>query len=423
MHDWQQFDLGDIASINIGGTPSRVVPEYWAENFNDGFPWVSIADLKERIQSKTSERITKLGVQHSNVKLVKKGSVLMSFKLSLGRVAFAGNDLYTNEAIAAFEVANDKVIDEYLYYALPEAVAITVTDTAVKGATLNKEKLKNISLCLPPVKQQQKIAHILTTVDNLIEKTQALIDKYTAVKQGMMHDLFTRGIDLATGQLRPSYEQAPELYKETELGWVPREWGVCAICEVAAVKGGKRLPAGTPFAEGITPFPYLRVTDMVNGGIDDSVLVYVDEQTEKYISRYKIFKDDIYVTIAGTLGMFGRIPNYLDGAQLTENAARITDIDPSKFNIDYLCGFLRSDYLLPQFNAAVGIGAGVPKLALYHIEGFKSPCPSLREQELVVASIKSVDALQAEQLAALGKLQSQKKGLMQDLLTGRVRLA
>jgi type I restriction enzyme, S subunit len=97
-------------------------------------------------------------------------------------------------------------------------------------------------------------------------------------------------------------------------------WENVKLGEIAEIKGGKRLPAGEQFSEEVTPFPYVRVTDMVNGTIDDSDLVYVKPTIEPLIRRYKISSQDLYVTIAGTLGQFGRIPEHLDGAQLTENA-------------------------------------------------------------------------------------------------------
>jgi type I restriction enzyme, S subunit len=140
---WQRSEVGQLADIAIGGTPSRDIPRYWASNDMDGKPWVAISDLHGRVIDFTSESITEAGVANSNVKLVKRGTVLMSFKLSLGRVAFAGCDLYTNEAIAAFLV-NDQVTPAYLYYALPEAVRGAATDVAIKGATLNKKSLRKL---------------------------------------------------------------------------------------------------------------------------------------------------------------------------------------------------------------------------------------------------------------------------------------
>ncbi len=83
--------------------------------------------------------------------------------------------------------------------------------------------IKELQLLLPPLPQQRKIARILTTLDNVIAQTEALIAKYQAIKQGLMHDIFTRGVD-ATGKLRPPQSEAPELYKQSDLGWIPKEW-------------------------------------------------------------------------------------------------------------------------------------------------------------------------------------------------------
>ena len=97
------------------------------------------------------------------------------------------------------------------------------------------------NLLIPPLPQQRKIARILTTLDNVIAQTEALIAKYQAIKQGLMHDLFTRGVD-ATGKLRPPQSEAPELYKQSELGWIPKEWEVVRLAEIAEVGRGKFTP-------------------------------------------------------------------------------------------------------------------------------------------------------------------------------------
>ena len=89
---------------------------------------------------------------------------------------------------------------------------------------INKEIVDNLEFNYPIVPEQNVIAKILSTADAVIEKTQAAIAKYKAIKQGLLQDLFTRGIDLNTNKLRPSYKDAPELYKESKLGMIPREW-------------------------------------------------------------------------------------------------------------------------------------------------------------------------------------------------------
>jgi len=149
------------------------------------------------------------------------------------------------------------VDNDYSHIFVPDRLWQTVmrdaTDTCVKwlsfvvrspvfrhsvsnAASGTSGSMKNISqpaylairVRVPPTPQQRKIARILTTVDNLIEKTNALIAKYQAIKQGMMHDLFTRGVNSRVN-LRPPFDESPELYKQSELGWIPKEWSVANI--------------------------------------------------------------------------------------------------------------------------------------------------------------------------------------------------
>lgn len=311
----------------------------------------------------------------------------------------------------------------FLYYALDakfDWIQGRRTGTGVPHVPKDLGRILLISY--PKDKNEQNdITEILSTLDDQIKRTETLIAKYQQIKAGLMQDLFTRGMT-ADGRLRPERKHAPNLYKESALGWIPKEWDTKLIQEIGKVKGGKRLPAGTPFASSPTPFPYLRVTDMVDGWIDDSALEYIDTFTEKLISSYKIFQNDIYVTIAGTLGQFGRIPVHLNGSQLTENAARIAEVNLAETNLDFLCSVLRSDFLNDQKFAAMGIGAGVPKLALYQIERLRVPYPKPSEQAAIQKPLTVIQNAIKENRSVLKKLRDKKKGLMQDLLTGRVRV-
>ncbi len=420
--EFSTVELGSLfETVHGGGTPPRNNPDYW----NGNIPWASVKDFSDNqfTLEQTEEHITDFGLQNSTSKLIPENIPVICLRMAVGRSALTAKPISINQDLKALFPRKD-VDPKYIVYLLQQfrdVIEAKAIGSTVKGVS-TKELLRTGIPFPNTIKIQQKIAKILTTIDQLIEKTQNLIDKHTAIKQGMMADLFTRGIDPATGQLRPPVEQAPHLYKETELGWVPKEWVLKRVKEIGVVKGGKRLPAGTPFSTSPTKYPYLRVSDMVDGGIDDSALEYITEDTEKLISRYKIYSSDIYVTIAGTLGLFGRIPELLSGAQLTENAARITEIDESIINTNYLCFYLRSDKLQPQIYASIGVGAGVPKLALYHIENFLFPKPELKEQEASVKKLTIATFNIVKERKYLEKIIKIKNGLMQDLLTGKVRV-
>ena len=251
MSEWVEDNLGHLANIEIGGAPSRDVPAFWANENANGHPWVSIADLGPRYVATTKERITELGVLSSNVKLVRRGTLLMSFKLTIGRAGIADVDLFTNEAIAAV-VPEQKTLDSgFLYYLLPPIACGAVTDTAIKGSTLNKQTLARLKLRFPKdVRQQRRIAEILSTVDEAIEQTEALIAKYQQIKDGLMQDLFTRGVT-PDGHLRPTSAQAPHLYKESPLGWIPKEWDVKPLRDIATYQHGQPFPSTDYSDEGV----------------------------------------------------------------------------------------------------------------------------------------------------------------------------
>jgi type I restriction enzyme S subunit len=164
---WSNTKLENICEIEIGGTPSRGVPSYWDGNYC----WVSISDLnklKNSIVTHSKEKITQEGINASNVKPVNVGTVLLSFKLSLGKVAFAGVPLFTNEAIASLPIKDKNKFDNhYLLYALQSINWKEFGQKAVKGNCLNKEILKEIYIKHPPIAEQKRIAAICAKADRL----------------------------------------------------------------------------------------------------------------------------------------------------------------------------------------------------------------------------------------------------------------
>lgn len=170
---------------------------------------------------------------------------------------------------------------------------------------------------------------------------------------------------------------------------VPENWVWVRLGSLADVKGGKRLPKGTTFSENITKHPYIRVTDFNAIGVSLEGLKYIDEDVYEKISRYTISSDDIYVSIAGSIGKVGIIPSCIDGANLTENAAKITNI--KGINQKYLCLFLKSEFAQYQMQSAT-IATTQAKLALFRIEFLTFPLPPLSEQQRIVERIEELFA-------------------------------
>ena len=167
---------------------------------------------------------------------------------------------------------------------------------------------------------------------------------------------------------------------------IPDNWRWCRLGTIAAVLGGKRIPAGRKLTECNTGHVYIRVSDMTDGSVSTDRLLYVPEDIYPSISRYIINKDDVFITVAGTIGRVGKIPDELDGANLTENADRLV---LAGVNQDWLIKVLQSGLIQEQIAEAT-TQVGQPKLAIARIERFLIPLPPLAEQHRIVQRIEEL---------------------------------
>ena len=278
---------------------------------------------------------------------------------------------------------------------------------------INRSELADYILALPPTKaEQEAIAEALSDADALIESLEKLIAKKRQIKQGAMQELLT-------GKKRlPGFEKKPG-YKQTEVGVIPEDWEVNSIDSFAQVTSGKRLPLGRSLIDIETPHPYIRVADMRPGHVSLADIKFVPVDVFPAIKLYRIFKADIFISVAGTLGIVGKIPVEIDGANLTENADRITSINCSQ---DYLLYVLMSPLIQNTINSIQTIGAQ-PKLALTRIRKFLIPLPPTKAEQKAIATILSDMDAEIQMLESkLAKARQIKQGMMQELLTGRIRL-
>jgi type I restriction enzyme S subunit len=196
--EWEEKNFSEVLTVQMGGTPSRSNPDYWdAEKISEN-RWLSIADLKEKYVSDSSEYITDLGAQKSNTRLFAAGTVVMSFKLTIGRAAILAKPCYTNEAICAL-TPKDKTLlsSRFLYHALSVVDFERELDQAVKGRTLNKEKLQRLRLRMPPVKEQEQIAQLGDSLDAQIEMQVSHVRCLQRQKRGLMQRLLTGEVRVA----------------------------------------------------------------------------------------------------------------------------------------------------------------------------------------------------------------------------------
>lgn len=175
--------LGDICELKIGGTPKRNIEEYWKNGTN---LWLSISEMNDNIIYDTKEKITDIGVEKSNVKLVKKGSILMSFKMSLGKRSIAGTDLYTNEAIVSINSKVPYVLNKYIYHYIPYFDFSNACSSIANG-NMNTKSLGEIMIPIPSISKQEKIIEILDNQENIISANKKLIEMYEKKKQHIIY--------------------------------------------------------------------------------------------------------------------------------------------------------------------------------------------------------------------------------------------
>ena len=167
--EWKKVKLGDIFNLQMGKTPLRENKLYWDKGEHN---WVSISDMNfsEKYLFSTKEKITDIAVKESGIKLIPKNTVIMSFKLSIGKVKIVNEDIYSNEAIMAFIPKENFFIDKnFLYYCLKSLKWNEGINKAVKGLTLNKNLISQKEIFLPDLAIQKEIANNLDSIDNLLE--------------------------------------------------------------------------------------------------------------------------------------------------------------------------------------------------------------------------------------------------------------
>jgi type I restriction enzyme S subunit len=167
-------------------------------------------------------------------------------------------------------------------------------------------------------------------------------------------------------------------------------WKKSKVGELTLIKGGKRLPKGQTLVNYKTDYPYIRVTDFEKNSVNKDTLLYLLEDDYKKIKNYFITKDDVFISIAGTIGLIGIIPEDLDGANLTENAAKLVIKNDKILNQHYLLHSLLSPNLQGQIRSGTATTAQ-PKLGLNKIANLEIPLPPLEEQKQIAALFQSID--------------------------------
>jgi type I restriction enzyme, S subunit len=348
------------------------------------------------------------------------GSVLISVRAPVGTMNFADQDYCIGRGLAAIYPKNGKSNRVFIKYAVENSLDFLYrrsqgsTFLAVSSADIKGIPLPNFTLI-----HQQKIATILTTIDTAIEKTEALIEKYQQIKAGLMHDLFTRGV-LPNGQLRPSFEQAPELYQKTVLGWIPKEWDIKKLGALAHIVSGVTL-GGNPRPDENIQAPYLRVANVQDGFLDLSEIKTV-MVSQKAFEHLRLKQGDVLMNEGGDYDKLGRgavWENEIDGCIHQNHVFRVRT-NKEMLSHYFLAFFTESYFGKKYFLLNSKQSTNLASINSTQLHAYPVLLPELEEQKRIedrIASIKQrINTLRCES----DKYTRKKLGLMQDLLTGKV---
>ncbi len=398
---WRLTCLGDVT-------------EECKERNNGDFSWDAlfavtkaegIVPMRERVRGKSLDRC----------KVVRKGEFAYNpMRLNIGSIARSRVDhpVLVSPDYVAFRCDDEKLDHQFLEYVRQSFEWRRFMEDSGSGSVRVRIYYKNLAdfqFLLPPLPEQKKIAAILGSVDETIQTTQAVIDQTRKVKQGLLQQLLTRG----TGHTR---------FKQTEIGEIPEGWKMVTLGEVVVAKGlqtgpfGSQLHASDYVDDGI---PVVMPKDLRDGHIVEDSVARVPEAIAEKLSKHRVQKGDILFGRRGDIGRCGLVVAEEEGWLCGTGCLRARPADV--MNPDYLIQYLRWPATVDWLNQNA-VGQTMLNLNTQILTALPICLPPKDEQDKIANIIVSFDHQVAELKAELETLGTMKTGLMQDLLTGRVRV-
>ena len=358
---WEIKKLGEVCEINIGRTPERGNFKMWDKEKKTDNVWLSIADLNNTENgyiSDSTEYVSDNAVP--KMKLVKANTLLMSFKLTIGRCAITKRDLFTNEAIAALPILDKNLDLFFLKYYLEnfDWAKLTEGDVKVKGKTLNKEKLKEVPITLPPLEEQKRIVKILDEKIAMLETVKA------NAKANLQN-----AKDLFQSQLTKAFSNTT--------------WEMQKLSEITEVKDGTH-DSPSYYSEGI---PFVTQKNITPSGFDLTNTKRISLQDhEKFYKRSNVEYGDIIIAMIGANRGMSCIVNTREVFSI-KNVGLIKKSE--KTYQEYLAYYLKSE-VAQKYVSDASNGGAQEFIGLTSLRKFPIPLPPLSEQKRIV---KELDTL------------------------------
>ena len=331
-----------------------------------------------------------------------------------GNITNASGKFFASEHAVVVSTTADIDV-KWLSYCLNEMRLNRYSEASAQPG-LSVAKILRLSIPKPQLTEQTLVSKILSTIDGQIEKTEAIIAKYQAVKQGMLQDLFTRGIDVNTGELRPKHEDAPELYKDSPLGMIPKEWEVDKYSNAfEIINGGTPSTSKKEYWDG--EIPWLSVEDFNNDRrYVNKAIKSISKEGLKNSSTNLLHKGMIIISARGTVGVIAQ----LETSMAFNQSCYGLNSTNNKISNDFGYYFLKYYKAYFGFNSFGSVFSTITRSYFDNIH-FAYPKNELEMAE-IVKRIALTDDLRQNERSSLHKLKKVKQGLMSDLLSGKVEV-
>ncbi len=416
---WEHISLNNVGQIITGNTPDTNEDRYY-----DGkYMFIGPMDINENtLYIRESEKtITEIGLEQTR-KIPANSICTVCIGSTIGKIGITSNICATNQQINTLitNKENDyKLIFYAMKYYLQDQLRVEAGLQAVP--IVNKNRFSQLKLLVPKSKQeQQKISKILSTLDQNIEKTKQTIEKYINIKNGLMDDLLTGNRRIKDGKWVEERE-----FKDVDgVGKVPRDWETASIHDIGIeiIDGdrGKNYPNGDELSNR-GDCVFLNNKNINTGKIVYCDCDYISYDKDNLLRSGKLKQNDIIITTRGTIG---NIAIYLEkntypNVRINSGMVILRNYD-EKFNSYFLINYWF--YIFKKIYYIIGSGSAQPQLPIKDLKQINLIIPELKEQENIVAVLSKQDHLIEKEQQYLQKLKSLKAGLMEDLLTGKVRV-
>lgn len=406
--DWSADFFGNLVDYKLGKTPPRANSIYWKEG---QYPWVSISDMTPHgVVTETAEKVSQEAFDAVfRRKLVPAGSLLMSFKLTIGRMSRLGVSAFHNEAIISFRPDPKKLSEDYISYYLSQINYKDYQDTAIKGQTLNKGKLSALEIALPPLPEQKKIAYILSTVQRAIEAQERIIQTTTELKKALMHKLFTEGL-------------RNEPQKQSEIGPIPESWKVVPLeSKAESFQYGTSVKCGYD----VDGKAVLRIPNVVGGHVSTADLKFGKPKRNE-LGKLALERGDLlFVRTNGVKENAGRCSKFnaeLADCYFASYLIRVR-LNPTVLNPDFLNEYSRTEVGTSFLSGkAIRTADGKFNINSGTLKRMLVPVPAIGDQEEIGRMLALLDDKTNNARSKKTILQDLFRTLLHELMTAKTRV-